>query len=119
MPREEIDLDPGEIRAFLAAARTAVLVTAGTSHPLGEVVTVELAAGDEELVVVPTPAALAAVAADPRVCVIVEEQPDFAGIRGVLVHGDAAPVDGGRLAVPLTDVVSFDFGRLRVNRAPG
>lgn len=119
MPREDIGLTPDEVRAFLAGAADAVLVTAGDTHPGGEVVPVWWHGDTSRLVALPSPVATAAIAADPRVCLIVERQPDYAGILGVLVHGEAVRIEGGRVSVGLDDVVSFDFGRLRVNRPPG
>src|SRR5712691_6481023 len=113
MPREDITMTQDEVRAFLAGRSTAVLVTVAGDHPGGELVRARLS-GDEVVVTV-SAAALAAVAADPRVCVIVEDQPTFAGIRGVLVHGTARADGDGTLAVPLDDVASFDFGKLRVS----
>jgi hypothetical protein len=116
VPREDIGLSSTEVRTFLAANSVAVLVTAGPTHPDGELVRVELAPGTDELVVWPSASAWTDLEADARVCVIAEEQPDFAGIRAVLVHATARRLDADRLAVPLDDVVSFDFSRLRVNR---
>jgi hypothetical protein len=122
VPRETIGLDPEELSAFLGAARWAVLVTGGGAdpHPGGELV--ELALDGDRLLVWPSAGAQAAIDAEARVCVIVEEQPDYAGIKGALVHGIAVRLDDDRVAVPLDEVVSFDFARLRVNQlrsAPG
>lgn len=114
MPKEDIALSRDELHRFLAGQRFAVLVTGGDTHPRGELVSVELA-GDE-LLAGASAQARRDVARDPRVCVVLEEQPDFAGIRGALVHGTARP-EGDRLRVPLEDVVSFDFGKLQANRA--
>jgi hypothetical protein len=116
VPREDIALTADEVRSFFAATRTAVLVTAVGTHPGGELVAIELHPDRDELVLRPSAEALRAVEADPRVCVIAEEQPDYAGIRGVLVHASARRFDADRVAVSFDDLVSFDFGRLRVNR---
>jgi hypothetical protein len=100
MPKEDIRLLADELRGFLATHDVAVLVT----EDGGELVQVALE-GDELV--------FAAELTDPRVCVIVEEQPSYRGIKGALVHGEARPLGDGRHAVALDDVASFDFGKLR------
>lgn len=111
MPRSDIRLPDDEVRAFLAAHRVGVLVTNDGAHPDGGLV--HLALAGEELELSASAAAVEAVGRDPRVCVVVEEQPTYDGIRAVLVHGVARVVGDRRLSVPLDDVVSFDFGRIR------
>ena len=53
---------------------------------------------------------------DPRVVCTVEEFPSYAEIRGVSVHGRAAPVEvsSGRVQFRVDEprVESFDFGKM-------
>jgi len=114
-PRPDISMGPDEIRAFLATRPRAVLAVLDDGTPVGTVVDVAVV-GDGLAVAVADPAVRPLLDRDDRVCVIVDQFPDYYGIRGVVAHGRARDRadEGGcttfRLA--LDDVVSFDFAKL-------
>src|SRR5262245_9398486 len=112
MPKRDITMEPAEVDEFLAgcpvmavgatdAAGWPVATLAATSFEGGEL-TIGLEAGD--------PVAVAATESG-RLCCTGDEDPSFYEIRGAIVHGRPAPVDGG-FRMPVERAISFDFGRL-------
>ena len=101
MPRRDIRLAGDELRALLAAHRVGVLASPDDGA------LVRIALDGDQLVFWST----AELAGRP-VCLIVEEQPSYQGIRAAVVHGEARPAGDGRYALSLDDVASFDFGKL-------
>ena len=140
MPREAIAMTRDELLAFLGAQRWVALGTLDPDGtPVGELAPVVL---DGERLCLAVPRGSRAddnIRRDPRVCCAADEFPSYYEIRGATVHGRADRVEDGptraRLAagfaeaegpapsvaegeselywLPLDDVFSFDFGKIR------
>ncbi|MCU1456394.1 MAG: hypothetical protein JWL73_486 [Actinomycetia bacterium] len=118
MPRRDISMSAGEIDAFLAANREAVV--AATHVDGGTLATVagyEFGDGALTLRLRADDPVLAALRVDNRACVTVEQFPSYSEIRAVVAHGhvttgDVAADDSVEVALPLgADTVSFDFAK--------
>lgn len=121
MRRQAIAMTRDELLAFLGAQRWMVLGTLDPDGtPAGEVVPVRLDGDRLRFVVARGSRAHDNIGRDPRVCCAADEFPSYAEIRGVVAHGRAEHGDpSGRLgpdwleyAIPLDDVVSFDFRKM-------
>jgi nitroimidazol reductase NimA-like FMN-containing flavoprotein (pyridoxamine 5'-phosphate oxidase superfamily) len=122
MGREAIAMTRDELVAFLGAQRWMVLGTLDPDGaPAGDLVPVRL--DGDRLCFAAARGSRAAenVARDPRVCCAADEFPSYYEIRGAVVNGRAEPeVAADRLgpdwvewALPLDDVTSFDFRKIR------
>jgi hypothetical protein len=121
--RPDISMSAEEVRAFLASQTRVVVAALDGGAPVGTVADVRVVdAGIEVTLAADDPVRLA-LAVDARVCAIAEQFPGYEQIKGVCVHGRAAPVDGVggvRFRLGLGDVTSFDFAKLpRVGVEPG
>jgi hypothetical protein len=105
-----------EIAAFLATQARAVVVAVDGDAPVGTVASVALADDGWHVTLHADDDVARLVAADDRVCVVVDQFPTYYEIKGVAAHGRATrqSLDGGRLSftLALDDVTSFDFGKL-------
>ncbi len=117
MPRRDISMTAEEIDAFLGANREAVVAA---NHPDGgTLATVAAYSWRDGVITVELPAdepVLAALRADDRACVAVEQFPSYTEIRAVVVHGPATIVRSYNpivaVRIPLgPDTVSFDFAK--------
>lgn len=117
-PRERISMTEEEVRGFLATRRLLVLGTLDEDGaPFADVVPYAHDGGSLALALAPGSRSLANIRRDGRVCCIVERFSSYYEIKGVVVRGRAreAGGDGEAVAVrvPLEDVVSFDFAKIR------
>jgi hypothetical protein len=115
-PRADIRMSMAEVAAFLARQSRAVVVALDGDAPVGTVASAELVGGGWRVTLGPGDDVARLLAADDRVCVLVDEYPTYYEIKGVAAHGRAADrsVSDGRLTftLPLDDVTSFDFGKI-------
>jgi nitroimidazol reductase NimA-like FMN-containing flavoprotein (pyridoxamine 5'-phosphate oxidase superfamily) len=122
MPREHIEMSREEILALLAKTRWVALGTLGADgEPAGHVVPCALEGERLCFAVAPGSEAQRQIERDPRVCAATDRYPTYYEICGVTVHGRAEPVAapaalrgaGATYALPLDDLVSFDFSKIR------
>jgi nitroimidazol reductase NimA-like FMN-containing flavoprotein (pyridoxamine 5'-phosphate oxidase superfamily) len=122
MGRESIAMTRDELVAFLGAQRWMVLGTIDPDGgPAGDLVPVRLDGDRLRFAVARGSRAAENVARDPRVCCAADEFPTYYEIRGAVVHGraeadgtdDRLGADWGEWALPLDDVASFDFRKIR------
>jgi pyridoxamine 5'-phosphate oxidase-like protein len=113
MPRERIAMTDEEVRAFLGARHRLVLTTLGPEGaPSGEVHRYVLEDDDLVFSLPQDAGSLANLRRDARACAIVEHFPRYYAIKGVAVHGRVR-LDESAARLPLDDVVSFDFSKIR------
>jgi nitroimidazol reductase NimA-like FMN-containing flavoprotein (pyridoxamine 5'-phosphate oxidase superfamily) len=122
MAREAIAMTREELLAFLAAQRWVALGTLDPDGtPVGDLAPVRLD-GEELRFAVPRGSrADDNIRRDPRVCCAADEFPTYFEIRGATAHGRATPCDETHplgpdwceYAIPLDDVASFDFKKIR------
>ena len=121
MPREAIAMTRDELLAFLGAQQWVAL---GTLDPDGTPVgDLAPAVVDGERLCFAVPRGSRAddnIRRDPRVCCAADEFPSYYEIRGAVAHGRAEAHVSDRLgpdwsewAIPLDDVTSFDFRKVR------
>jgi hypothetical protein len=122
MPRQAIEMSRTELLAFLGAQQWMALGTLDPDGtPAGDLVPVRLV---EEAIRFALPRGSRAddnIRRDARVCCAADEFPSYYEIRGVVVHGRAEPSDAGdglgadwvEYTLPLDDVASFDFRKIR------
>jgi nitroimidazol reductase NimA-like FMN-containing flavoprotein (pyridoxamine 5'-phosphate oxidase superfamily) len=123
MPRERIEMDRAEILALLAGTRWVALGTLDADGaPAGHVVPCALEGERLCFAVEPGSDVQRAIERDPRVCAATDRYPTYYEIRGVTVHGRAQRVGtapaalqgaGAIYALPLDDMVSFDFSKIQ------
>lgn len=113
-PRESIQMTETEIDDFLRTRRRVVLATL-QSDGAPDVTIVPSRYDDGTLYVnlEGDEASRAAVRADDRICCAVEVCREYYEIRGVSLHGRAAPLPDGEVRVDVEHVTSFDFGKIR------
>ena len=118
MPRQRIDMTPGEVAAFLAQKRVAIVGTLGRDGaPDGEPAAFAWVDGEARVTVDRQGPAYRNLVRDPRVVCSVEEFPSYAGIKGVALHGTARLADEAagratfRIAAPRVE--SFDFAKMK------
>lgn len=109
-------MDAAEITAFLATQSRVVVVAVEGDAPVGTVASARLD-GDVWRVTLRAGDPVAdLIAHDDRVCVCIDQFPEYYEIKGVSAHGhasDQANVDGRlTFSIPLDDVTSFDFAKL-------
>ena len=127
MPRESIAMTPGELREFLAGMRWALLATlAPDGSPRGSAVRARLEAEHVCFVVTRGGQTHADLERDARACLATDQYPTYYEIKGASLHGVVLPLaepvaapetlvlgpDELAYALPLDDVVSFDFGKI-------
>jgi hypothetical protein len=109
-------MSAAEITAFLARQARVVVVALHGDEPVGTVASAELLGGSWRVTLGPGDDVARLLAADDRVCVLVDEFPTYYEIKGVAAHGRAADrsVTHGCLTftLRLDDVTSFDFGKI-------
>jgi nitroimidazol reductase NimA-like FMN-containing flavoprotein (pyridoxamine 5'-phosphate oxidase superfamily) len=122
MGREEIGMARAELAAFLGAQRWVALGTLDPDGtPVGDVVPVVLDGERLRFAVAVDSRAHDNIRRDPRVCCAADEFPTYYEIRGATAHGRATPRDEAHplgpdwceYAIPLDDVASFDFKKIR------
>jgi hypothetical protein len=107
-------MSPAEIDAFLGSETSAVVVAlAPDGPPPGTVASFAYDGGNVSVTIDPADPVCALLAADPRVCCVVERFPTYYEIAGVMLHGTARPRGGGAYDVEVARTVSFDFSKLR------
>ena len=133
-------MSPGEVGEFLSGQRWVVLGTLDADGgPWAELAPCALEAGELYFRVGRGSRAHANLRRDPRVCCAADAFPSYYEIRGVTAHGTARRVDDPRLqdrlrarltdpgvpvadpagedselfSLPLDDVFSFDFAKIR------
>jgi nitroimidazol reductase NimA-like FMN-containing flavoprotein (pyridoxamine 5'-phosphate oxidase superfamily) len=127
--RERILMGADELRDFLAAQDWMVLATLDPDgSPAGDVVPTVLAEDRLYFAVATEGLSHRNLTRDPRACCAADVFPSYYEIRGAMVHGQAGtatPPPGahavGRaaasgaavFALPLDDVTSFDFAKIR------
>jgi len=118
MPRPRIAMTPAETAEFLASKRIAIVATLDADGaPDGEPAELSCAGGVLTFRLPASGPTHRNLLRDPRVVCTVEEFPSYTEIRGVSVHGRAAPVElrSGhatfRVDEPRTE--SFDFRKVR------
>src|SRR5262245_2779871 len=118
-----------ELREFLAAQDWMVLATLDPDgSPAGDVVPTVLAQERLYFAVAPAGPSHQNLTRDPRACCAADVFPSYYEIRGAMVHGHAEAATtppgahgvaraaaGGAVvfALPLDDVASFDFAKIR------
>ncbi len=119
MAREAIAMTRDEVLAFFGAQGWVALATLdGDGTPVGDVAPVRLD-GDRLCFAVPRGSqADDNIRRDPRVACGADEFPSYYEIRGAVAHGRAEPLGGAdgdwaEWAIPLDDVASFDFRKIR------
>ena len=133
MPRESIAMSNEELSAFIGAKPWIVVGTLDEDgSPWGDVAA-SLIEGGRLIFAVPNGTRAAAnIERDPRVVCMNDQYPTYYGIKGVTIHGHAEPVDDPAIAarlpsdpidrdaadrtvyaVPLEDVTSFDFTKIK------
>ena len=122
MAREAIAMTRDEMRAFLGTQRWVALGTLDPDGtPVGDLVPATL---DGERLRFAVPRGSRAddnIRRDPRVCCAADEFPSYYEIRGVIAHGRAEPHANAdrlgpewlELSIPIDDVSSFDFRKVR------
>lgn len=129
MPRESIAMTGPELHTFLGGQEWMVLATLDADGvPAGELVATALLGGRLYFAVPHGGRAAEHLARDPRACCAADVFPSYYEIRGAVVHGSAEVVEAppGTHAVaraaargatvyslPLDDVSSFDFAKIR------
>jgi len=122
MAREDIAMTPDELRAFFAAQRWVALSTLDADGtPVADIAPVRLDGERLCFAVARGSRSDDNIARDPRVACAADEFPTYYEIRGAVAHGTAAPhaaatslgPDWVEYAIPLDDVASFDFKRIR------
>lgn len=122
MAREDIAMTPDELRAFFAAQRWVALSTLDADGtPIADVAPVRLDGERLCFAVARGSRSDDNIARDPRVACAADEFPTYYEIRGAVAHGTAVPhatvtslgPDWVEYAIPLDDVASFDFKRIR------
>jgi nitroimidazol reductase NimA-like FMN-containing flavoprotein (pyridoxamine 5'-phosphate oxidase superfamily) len=119
-----IAMTADEAVAFLGEPRVAVLGTLDDEGmPRGRPARYTVGAGALDLVVAAGSPSLVDLAGDPRAAATVEEFPTYNTIRGVMVHGTAAPdphapTPAGFAGIRLRAerVLSFDFSKISASR---
>jgi len=137
MPRETIEMSAEETAAFLADQGWVVLATLDPDgSPWADVVPSVVHEGRLLFRVPAGSRSERNVRRDARVCCTQDENSSYFEIRGVIAHGEAEPLSpsetpstlatrrdplqpdqepcGEAYSIALTDVVSFDFARIRV-----
>lgn len=140
MARESIAMPPAEVEALLAEQRWVVLATLDSDgSPWADLAACALEAGELYFLVCRGTRSFANIERDARVCCSIDVFPSYYEIKGVSVHGCARRVDDAALrarlaprvtqpgvpvadpagersdlfVLPLDDVFSFDFGRIK------
>ena len=121
MPREAIAMTPAELSAFLERQHWVALGTLDPDGtPVADVAPVRLHDGRLCFAVPRGSRAHDNITRDPRVCCAADEFPRYYEIRGATAHGRAealgdAAIGSGwvEYAIPLDDVTSFDFRKVR------
>lgn len=123
MARERIGMTRDEILALLATTRWVALGTLGSQgEPASHVVPCALDGERLCFAVPPDSEAQRQIERDPRVCAATDRYPTYYEICGVTVHGRAERIAtppaalrdaGATYALPLDDLVSFDFSKIQ------
>jgi nitroimidazol reductase NimA-like FMN-containing flavoprotein (pyridoxamine 5'-phosphate oxidase superfamily) len=122
MPRESIAMTRDEVLAFLATQRWVALGTLDPDGtPAGDLVPVVLEGERLRFAVPRGSRADDNIRRDPRVCCAADEFPSYYEIRGTVAHGRAEPhptrdalgPDWIEYSLPLDEVTSFDFRKVR------
>lgn len=120
MARESIAMTPDELRTFFGAQRWIALATLDPDGtPVADIAPVRLD-GDHLCVAVARDSQTHDnIRRNPSVACAADEFPSYYEIRGAIAHGQAeertinAAADWLEYAIPLTDVTSFDFKKIR------
>jgi hypothetical protein len=112
-PRESIAMTADEARSFLGSRAAAVLATVGADGMPDAALAACRVDGDAVVVDDLDARARASIGHDARVAVAVEQCASYYEIRGVTAHGTARDLGTGAYAVALTDLVAFDFAKIR------
>ena len=115
-PKADIRMNASEIATFLATQSRVVVVAVDGTAPVGTIASATLD-GDAWHVTLRAGDPVAnLIARDDRVCVCIDQFPEYYKIKGVSAHGHASnqsTADGQlSFSIPLDDVTSFDFGKL-------
>lgn len=119
--RPDISLSPAEIAQFLATQPRVVVAAVDDDGPVATVGSAEFAEGCWRVTVDRDDVVARLLAADDRVCVLVDQFPTYYEIKGVVAHGRARQQSLGELSFTFTltldDVTSFDFSKMPVRGA--
>jgi hypothetical protein len=115
MPRTDISLTSTELDEFLGECRTAAVAVQGDDGwPIATIGHISAQSGAITIGVELDSPIGAALQAGAHACLVADTWPSYAGIRGVIVRGQAEP----RTSAPDTDVhltvqrlISFDFSK--------
>jgi hypothetical protein len=107
MPQEEVD-------ALLArCAQMVVGAIDVDGWPIGTIAATHHDAGTLSIHFRPDDPVAARLVDDAHVCCLADEHGSYSEIRGVMVHGTAAPAGAGTFTVAPTRTLGFDFGRIQ------
>ena len=136
MAREQIGMTAAEVDVFFASQRWVVLATLDADgSPWADLAACGLEQGELHFLVCRGTRSHHNIERDARVCASIDVYPSYYAIRGATAHGAARRVDDGSLrariarpgvpvaddsgersdlyALPLDDVFSFDFAKIR------
>jgi len=109
-------MNAAEITEFLATQSRVVVVAVDGTAPVGTVASATLDGETWRVTLRAGDPIADLIARDGRVCVCIDQFPEYYKIKGVAAHGrasDQSHVDGRlTFSIPLDDVTSFDFGKL-------
>lgn len=115
-PKADIRMNAIEIAEFLATQSRVVVVAVDGATPVGTIASATLDGDTWKVALRPGDPIADLIARDDRVCVCIDQFPEYYRIKGVSAHGHAsnqANVDGRlTFSIPLDDVTSFDFAKL-------
>ena len=114
--RADIRMNAEEIAAFIATQSRVVVVAVDGDAPVGTIASAAVDAEHWRVTLRAGDPVADLIARDDRVCVCIDQFPEYYKIKGVAAHGRATDRSNadGRLtfSIPLDDVTSFDFGKL-------
>jgi hypothetical protein len=115
LPRTDISLTSTELDEFLGECRTAAVAVQGDDGwPIATIGHISAQSGELRIGVEPHGPISAALQAGAHACLVADTWPSYAGIRGVIIRGQAEP----KISATDTDVhltirrlISFDFSK--------
>jgi nitroimidazol reductase NimA-like FMN-containing flavoprotein (pyridoxamine 5'-phosphate oxidase superfamily) len=123
MPREtDLTMSPDEIRSFIRSEGLIVLGTVEPDHtPFAEALPCDTA-DDALTFTVPIGSRSSRnIERSPQVCAVIENDEErYYHMRSVTVHGTALLIekntdrDEARYSLPLDDIISFDFSKIKL-----